>query len=236
MSSDFDFLLRLARQRTRGSRNGWMAARTGSSLESFHQEKRLTTGGGNFVLHQYVLNQTPWTHCASLRYDSHLIGWKIDRFDDMTRFSCRPGPAPLEHKGSIYIVRKTGYQRCFDLGGGTKICKTFACWEQALRLITAKLGNELGDELWKVKWQVLMAKELKRCPLRGTDPPLLVTIMTMTGAYPHDDRHLFEMLIWGAQAGLSWITILRSGQLSQSFRYSGLKAVWYNARKIKRYR
>lgn len=49
-----------------------------------------------------------------------------------------------------------------------------------------------------------------RCPWPGTDPLYLVYHDEEWGVPAHDDRHLFEMLILeGAQAGLSWITILR---------------------------
>ena len=50
----------------------------------------------------------------------------------------------------------------------------------------------------------------QRCAWAGTDP-LYVTYHDEEWGVPlHDDRRLFEMLILeGAQAGLSWITILR---------------------------
>jgi DNA-3-methyladenine glycosylase I len=49
-----------------------------------------------------------------------------------------------------------------------------------------------------------------RCPWCGTDP-LYTTYHDHEWGVPlHDDRRLFEMLVLeGAQAGLSWITILR---------------------------
>jgi DNA-3-methyladenine glycosylase I len=51
---------------------------------------------------------------------------------------------------------------------------------------------------------------LTRCPWPGADPLYLVYHDHEWGVPAHDDRHLFEMLILeGAQAGLSWITILR---------------------------
>lgn len=51
---------------------------------------------------------------------------------------------------------------------------------------------------------------VQRCGWAGTDP-LYVTYHDHEWGVPeHDDRKLFEMLILeGAQAGLSWITILR---------------------------
>jgi DNA-3-methyladenine glycosylase I len=49
-----------------------------------------------------------------------------------------------------------------------------------------------------------------RCAWPGSDPLYLAYHDEEWGAPSHDDRHLFEMLILeGAQAGLSWITILR---------------------------
>jgi DNA-3-methyladenine glycosylase I len=52
--------------------------------------------------------------------------------------------------------------------------------------------------------------ESARCPWAGTDPLYVAYHDEEWGVPSHDDRHLFEMLVLeGAQAGLSWITILR---------------------------
>lgn len=49
-----------------------------------------------------------------------------------------------------------------------------------------------------------------RCPWCGDDPLYVAYHDEEWGVPSHDDRHLFEMLILeGAQAGLSWITVLR---------------------------
>jgi DNA-3-methyladenine glycosylase I len=49
-----------------------------------------------------------------------------------------------------------------------------------------------------------------RCPWPGKDPLYILYHDREWGVPSHDDRHLFEMLnLEGAQAGLSWITILR---------------------------
>ncbi len=54
------------------------------------------------------------------------------------------------------------------------------------------------------------SKELTRCSWAGTDPDYLRYHDTEWGVPVHDDRLLFEMLtLEGAQAGLSWLTILR---------------------------
>ena len=50
----------------------------------------------------------------------------------------------------------------------------------------------------------------KRCAWAGDDPLYIAYHDQQWGVPEHDDRRLFEMLILeGAQAGLSWITILR---------------------------
>jgi len=54
------------------------------------------------------------------------------------------------------------------------------------------------------------AGRVQRCPWPGEDPLYIAYHDQEWGVPSHDDRHLFEMLILeGAQAGLSWITILR---------------------------
>jgi DNA-3-methyladenine glycosylase I len=51
---------------------------------------------------------------------------------------------------------------------------------------------------------------MTRCRWAGTDPLYIQYHDEEWGVPVHDDRHFFEMLILeGAQAGLSWITILR---------------------------
>jgi DNA-3-methyladenine glycosylase I len=55
-----------------------------------------------------------------------------------------------------------------------------------------------------------MTTPLTRCGWSGTDPLYIRYHDEEWGVPVHDDRRLFEMLILeGAQAGLSWITILR---------------------------
>jgi DNA-3-methyladenine glycosylase I len=52
--------------------------------------------------------------------------------------------------------------------------------------------------------------KLVRCPWAGTDPLMVAYHDEEWGVPVHDDRRLFEfMLLEGAQAGLSWLTILR---------------------------
>jgi len=51
---------------------------------------------------------------------------------------------------------------------------------------------------------------LTRCPWAGSDPLYVAYHDEEWGVPVHDERRLFEMLVLeGAQAGLSWLTILR---------------------------
>lgn len=59
-----------------------------------------------------------------------------------------------------------------------------------------------------------MSPEPARCAWCGTDALYVHYHDREWGVPSRDESHLFEMLILeGAQAGLSWITILRSGAL-----------------------
>jgi DNA-3-methyladenine glycosylase I len=74
-----------------------------------------------------------------------------------------------------------------------------------------------------------------RCPWAGSDPIYHHYHDTEWGVPSHDDRHLFEMLILeGAQAGLSWLTILkkRAGYRKAFADFDVVKVSKYNARKI----
>lgn len=56
----------------------------------------------------------------------------------------------------------------------------------------------------------MSAAAVRRCPWCGDDPLYVCYHDQEWGVPSRDDRHLFEMLLLdGAQAGLSWLTILR---------------------------
>ncbi|MDP1676993.1 MAG: DNA-3-methyladenine glycosylase I [Bacteroidota bacterium] len=74
-----------------------------------------------------------------------------------------------------------------------------------------------------------------RCAWSGTDPLYNLYHDTEWGIPVHDDKKLFEMLnLEGAQAGLSWITILRKREnYRKAFdNFDPKKIVKYNAKKI----
>jgi DNA-3-methyladenine glycosylase I len=79
-------------------------------------------------------------------------------------------------------------------------------------------------------------RPLVRCAWCGTDPLYVRYHDEEWGIPSHDDRHLFEMLVLeGAQAGLSWITILRKRPAyRRAFdRFDARRIARYDRRKIR---
>jgi DNA-3-methyladenine glycosylase I len=76
----------------------------------------------------------------------------------------------------------------------------------------------------------------RRCEwANGDDPAMTVYHDEEWGLPSHDDRHLFELLtLEGAQAGLSWRTILhkRDGYRSAFQAFDPARVARFNARKI----
>ncbi|MBP9211826.1 MAG: DNA-3-methyladenine glycosylase I [Bacteroidetes bacterium] len=75
----------------------------------------------------------------------------------------------------------------------------------------------------------------QRCAWCGDDPLYIKYHDEEWGRPVHDDRHLFEMLcLEGAQAGLSWITILRKREnYRKAFdRFDPKKIIRYDAKKV----
>jgi DNA-3-methyladenine glycosylase I len=76
----------------------------------------------------------------------------------------------------------------------------------------------------------------KRCPWSTNDPLYIQYHDKEWGVPVHDDRTLFEFLILeGAQAGLSWITILKKREnYRKAFdNFEPVRIAKYDARKIK---
>jgi len=75
-----------------------------------------------------------------------------------------------------------------------------------------------------------------RCPWCGVDPLYVAYHDGEWGVPSRDDRHLFEMLtLEGAQAGLSWITILRKrDNYRRAFAgFDPKKVARFDARKVR---
>ncbi|MEZ4708258.1 MAG: DNA-3-methyladenine glycosylase I [Caldilineaceae bacterium] len=76
---------------------------------------------------------------------------------------------------------------------------------------------------------------ITRCAWAGDDPLYVQYHDEEWGVPAHNDRHLFEMLnLEGAQAGLSWITILRKRENYRAAfdNFDAQKIVHYNEAKI----
>jgi len=76
----------------------------------------------------------------------------------------------------------------------------------------------------------------RRCDWSGTDPLYVKYHDREWGVPVHDDRRLFEMLILeGAQAGLSWLTILKKREaFREAFdRFDPSRVARYDERKIR---
>ena len=79
-----------------------------------------------------------------------------------------------------------------------------------------------------------MAQTRQRCEWATTDPLYIAYHDKEWGIPVHNDRHLFEMLILeGAQAGLSWITILKKRENYRAAydNFEPEKVARYTARK-----
>lgn len=77
--------------------------------------------------------------------------------------------------------------------------------------------------------------ESGRCPWCGDDPLYQAYHDTEWGVPLHDDRALFELLtLEGAQAGLSWLTVLkkREGYRAAFDRFDARKIARYDDRKV----
>ena len=76
----------------------------------------------------------------------------------------------------------------------------------------------------------------RRCDWAGADDALYLAYHDEEWGVPsHDDRHLFEMLVLeGAQAGLSWLTILRKREgYHRAFAgFQPAKVARFDARKV----
>jgi DNA-3-methyladenine glycosylase I len=82
-----------------------------------------------------------------------------------------------------------------------------------------------------------MPKEPVRCPWVGEDPLSIRYHDEEWGVPVHDGRKLFEMLVLeGAQAGLSWMTILRKREnYRRAFDgFDPAKIARYDARRVER--
>jgi DNA-3-methyladenine glycosylase I len=83
----------------------------------------------------------------------------------------------------------------------------------------------------------MMGTEPARCEWAGTDPLMLDYHDREWGVPSHDDGHLYELLtLEGAQAGLSWTTILRkrNGYRDAFARFDVARVARFDRRRVER--
>src|SRR6266508_4935023 len=102
---------------------------------------------------------------------------------------------------------------------------------RSLRAAPAVAGSCRTPAVWS-------AAMVKRCEWAGLDDPLYLAYHDEEWGVPSDDdRHLFEMLVLeGAQAGLSWATILRKreGYRKAFAGFDPAKVAKFDSRKVER--
>jgi DNA-3-methyladenine glycosylase I len=105
----------------------------------------------------------------------------------------------------------------------------------------AWVGNRAGAGLVAAGTRRMVAEMnaqgRRRCDWCGSDPLYVRYHDTEWGVAVHDDRQLFEFLVLeGAQAGLSWITILRKREAYRAAfgGFDPTKVARYGARKVER--
>lgn len=79
-------------------------------------------------------------------------------------------------------------------------------------------------------------KQIIRCEWANSHPLLTIYHDKEWGVPLHDDRQLFEMLcLEGAQAGLSWLTVLKKREAFRTAfdKFDPKKMATYDARKVK---
>src|SRR5215467_4448342 len=83
----------------------------------------------------------------------------------------------------------------------------------------------------------MQINDIVRCAWAGTDPLMIAYHDSEWGVPVHDDRTLFEFLVLeGAQAGLSWSTILhkREGYRAAFAGFDAARVARFGARDVER--
>lgn len=145
MSNDFDFLLgQWTVINTRLER--WMCGcREWIEFESRHEERKLSSGAGTVALHQYTMDRVPFERSVLRSYNEKLDFWKIDRLDERTNLVMNPLQGTFWGNKGSFISRGNLDERDVLVNvEWTKVCETYACWEQAL--------SKDNGRSWETNW------------------------------------------------------------------------------------
>jgi len=133
MITDFDFLV--GEWKVLNTRlSQWLCDnRQWIEFDSHHVEKRLQSGTGNFAWHQYVLSNTLCERSILRLYEQASDFWSINRLDAMTGLLMAPLTGTFwKNKGSFLSKGQFAGKEVLVWVEWTRICKTYACWEQAM--------------------------------------------------------------------------------------------------------
>jgi hypothetical protein len=145
MYTDFDFLL--GKWRVFNNRlNSWLCdCEEWTEFESRHIEQRHSSGHGNFAHHYYAIDNTLHERCIARIYDKNYDYWKINRMDTMSTLMIKPLQGTFwNNKGSFLSNGVLNGEKVLVWAEWTKICSTYAYWEQAL-------SKDFG-KTWETSW------------------------------------------------------------------------------------
>jgi len=145
MSNDFDFLL--GQWKVINTRlDTWLCGcREWIEFESRHEERKLSSGLGTVALHQYTMDRVPYERSVIRSYNEKLDYWKIDRLDERTSLVINPLQGTFwDNKGSFISRGNLGTRDVLVHVEWTKVCETYACWEQAL--------SKNNGKSWETNW------------------------------------------------------------------------------------
>lgn len=153
MRNDFDFLI--GEWKVFNTRlEQWLSnCQHWLEFESRHIEKHLHWGG-TVALHHYLLDNIPFERSVLRTYSQFLDFWKIDRLDTITKLTMAPLTGTFwSNKGSFIANGRFENKSVLVSVEWTKICTTYACWEQALSTDNGKT--------WETNWIMEFYKKIK---------------------------------------------------------------------------
>lgn len=132
MSSDFDFLIGGWQVFNQKLERWFDQSAQWLEFESHHHEKKRLQGEGTIAHHYYTLQNTVYERNVIRSYNAAQDFWKIDRLDGMSSMIMAPLTGTFWNNKGAFVSK--GIWNSADIliwVEWTKICNTYACWEQA---------------------------------------------------------------------------------------------------------
>jgi hypothetical protein len=152
MLSDFDFLIGHWKVFNTKLKSWLCECNDWLNFESHYTEQKSNSGIGNIGIHEYKIGNSLCERSILRQYDSHSDFWKIDRMDNMSALAMPSLKGAFWHnKGSFLSKGIFDGQDVLVWVEWTKICKTYAYWEQAL--------SKDNGKTWELNWMMEFYKE-----------------------------------------------------------------------------